>query len=400
MKIVSVKSLGISKTYSPEMLSSTHNYITASSNAVHANSHGVSYCILAFRCLYLKAHFAPEWWACVMSDCKKDKMVRYMGVARSEAWSPTEVTYANKKPEKFVKGMVFDTIDVNNLNREFSVTGNVVTQGLIGIDGFGESICNEHIGHHNYTSIIDFIDRKGASKTVIERFIKLGAFKNLPNHQNARALWMWYQFHYCKGKEYTALRKEVRELLLNDQGWTSSKISEEVGYQIQKYKEAYPKRNKIPPAILNFKPDADTSIEAFMKLYPEDFELSEKLEFQKEYLGFYVDSPMELYDLAGGVPLKEAKEKMARGIYKSVDISVLITEIAIAQTKTKKDYAKITVSDGKMRAMVLMWENELRLNIDNLAENVAVKMSVEYDKARGIYTIAPRSTIKKLTRCS
>lgn len=396
MKIISVKSLGFAKTYSPEMLSSTHNYITASSNAIHANSHGVSYCMVAFRCLYLKAHFAPEWWASVMSDCKKDKMVRYMGVARSESWSPTEVTYAKKKPEKKTKGIVFDTIDINNLNRNFSVVGNVVTQGLIGIDGFGDSVCNEYSGHHNFTSIMDLIEKKKANKTVIERFIKLGAFKNLPGHQNARALWMWYQYHYCNGKEYTALRKEINELLLADQGWTEDKIRAEIEYQTQQYKAAYPKRNKIPPAILKFKPEIDTSIEAFGKFYASDFDLAEKLEFQKEYLGFYVDSPMDLYDSEGGATLKDAKDRMSKGMQKVAEVSVLITGLALAQTKTKKDYAKLTVTDGKASAIILMWENELKLNIDNIGENIPVKIAVQYDHTRGIYTVVPRTIIKKL----
>ena len=396
MKIVSIKSLGMQETYSPEMRGSTHNYKTAASSAIHANSHGVSYCMVAFRCLYLKAHFAPEWWASVMSDCKKDKMIRYMGVARSESCHPTPVTYSSRKPDKNTKGIVFDTIDINSLNRNFSVIGNVVTQGLIGIDGIGESACQKYEGQYKFNSIYDFMAEKKTNKTEAERFIKLGAFKNLPGHGNSKALWMWYQYHHCNGKEFTALRKEVDQLLAVDQGWTENRIKEEIAYQIKQYTSTYPKRKKIPVSISKFKPDLDTTVSAFNKLYPEDFTLAEKLEFQKDYLGFFVDSPMDLYESRGTITLKEAKERITKGIAKKVDVAVLITDLSILETKTKKQYAKMTVNDGSTIGMILMWENELRINLDSIGEGKAVKVTVEYDRSRGIYTVANRSTITVL----
>ena len=43
----------------------------------------------------------------------------------------------------------------------------------------------------------DFIEKKGKSKILFERLIKLGAFSKL--HPNRRATWMWYLHQYGSG---------------------------------------------------------------------------------------------------------------------------------------------------------------------------------------------------------
>ncbi len=365
-------------------------------------SHGVSYCLVAFRCLWLKAHFAPEWWASVMSDCKQDKLVRYMSVARTEAWHPTEITYCGDyNPEKPARGVRFDTLNISNLASDFTVLGDVVNQGLISIKGLGETACNLYTGTKDYQSIEEFLytpegEKSRANKTVLERFIKLGAFKHLPGHENSKALWTWYQFHHCTGKDITALRKEFREKLLADQGWDLMKIRSEIKKLTDEYRQLYPKK-KIPSKIQNFKPEPDTSLKAINKIITEDFPLSDKLDFQREYLGYYVDSPMDLYNKEDGDDIKVAKQKLLSGYARNIKISVLVSEYSEAMTKNDKPYAKMVVSDGMTRSLVLMWSSELEKNPD-IKVDAAYKMYVQYDGARGIFTVAKGSIIKRLSR--
>lgn len=368
-------------------------------------SHGVSYCLVAYRCLWLKAHFAPEWWAAVMSGCHPDKLERYMSVARSESWVPTDITYSGSyAPDKPARGVRFDTVNVCDLSKSFTVVGDVVTQGLVGIKGLGDAACEIYSGSYDYKSIEEFIngpnnsyEKPRTNKIFMERLIKLGAFKHLPGHSNAKALWVWYQFHHVVGKEYTVLRQEMRAKLLADQGWNSLRVKQETTRLISQYKELYPNKKKIPSKIQNFKPEPDTSLAAINRVVTDDFTLSEKLVFQKEYLGYYVDNPLDNFETGDGYNIKVAKQKILSGLYRSVKISVIVNDITEAMTQKDKPYAKLVISDGMSRSMLLMWNSELALNQD-IEKGQAYKVNVEYDESRGIFTVAKGAVFIRLNK--
>jgi len=362
-------------------------------------SHGISYCLVAYRCLWLKAHFAPEWWAAVMSDCHPDKLVRYMGIARSEGWKPTDITrLGNYNSSADVKSVVFDTLNMYNLTSDFTVTGNVVNQGMIGIKGIGESVAEQYEGRIDFTDIDDFIDKKGGKKkTILERFIKLGSFKNVPGHENSKALWTYYQYKYCTGKDITKLKSELREMLLAREGWDSSTINDEIDRQIKEYRNTFPNRRKIPPKITNWKPKPDDSREKIMSLIVDDFTAENILEFEKEYLGYYLHSPLDIYDIEGNCTIENAKEVFENG--GSPRIEAVIIDIDFAQTRTHKDYCRLIVSDGVQTALVLIWENELRIQREeNLVPGSGVQIPVDYDKSRNSFVLHRGDMILKLLR--
>ena len=405
MKITSIRSLGIQQTYSPEMKSKQHNYITQHSNAVHKNSHSVSYCLMALRCLWLKAHFAPEFWAAVMSDCHPDKLVRYMSVARAEDWRPTEITYSGKfRPDKKATGVKFGTININNLTANYTVTGDTVNQGLIGIKGIGDKAAEMFAGKGEWESIDQFISPSGddnedrKNKRVLERFIKLGAFSHLPGHENSYALWQYYQYRYCSG--VTALKNDIKGKLLEKEGWNDKTINEERQRQISEYKKVYPGRKKLPAKFNNWVPKPADTRDRIMALYNDDFSQAEKLGFQKEFLGYYLDSPLELFDLRGGCTIKEAKVNGLDG--DEVTLEIMITGLEFAETKPKNgragsQYAKLTVTDGIQRAMIFMWGGELaRQDENNLVEGTGVRMRVRFDKQRSTFSMVSGTNLVRL----
>jgi DNA polymerase III alpha subunit len=398
MKIVSSRSLGKVDTYSIEMAGDQHNYQTAHSNAVHANSHGVSYCLMAYRCLWLKAHFAPEWWAAVMSDCHPDKLIRYMGIARSEGWKPTDITRLGTADcDGNVKSVVFDTLNLKNLTTNYTVTGNVVNQGLIGIKGIGENAANQYSGVLEFDSIDDFIEKKGGkSKTVLERFIKLGAFNQIPGHENAYALWIYYQYKYCSGTDITALRKEIREKLLAAEGWNDTTIKEEIDRQITEYRQVKKKVTKIPAKITNWKPKPNDSFEKIMELYKDQrFSLEEMLQFEKDYLGYYLHSPLDLYQTSGQCTIEIAKSFGNEG--KEAKLEVIISDIEFRESKNGKQFAKLLVSDGVQDAHIFIWKNELdRQKAECLAPGAGVQMFVTYDKIRKMFALCRGEVILQL----
>jgi len=360
-------------------------------------SHAVSYCLVAHRCLWLKVHFAPEWWASVMSDCHPDKLVRYMGTARAEKWQPTEITYSGTfKPEKEAVGVKFDTLNLENMTSRFTVTGDVVNQGLVGIKGLGAAAAAKYEGLGEFTDIDDFVEQKGGKdKTAIERFIKLGSFKAMPGHENMKAVWTWYLYKHGSSKEITKMRKEIRARLLELEGWDNKTIQEERDRQIKEYRTQYPNRRKIPPKFNNWKPKPDDRRVKVMNLTDVDFSLEEILEFEKLYLGYYLHSPLDLYVCTDRCSIEDAKEFGADG--ESVKVEGVIADIDFGVTKTKKDFAKIILSDGMQQTMIFMWQNEMRMqNADNLLIGTGVQMYVEYDEKRNTFMLARNETVHRL----
>jgi len=359
-------------------------------------SHSVSYCLVAHRCLWLKAHFAPEWWAAVMSDCHPKKLIRYMGVARAEGWEPTEYTYSGTyRPKEWAKGVDFSTLNLSNLTVDFTVNDDTVNQGMIGIKGIGESAADKFCGKGEYTDIDDFIEKKGKSKLVLERLIKLGAFKSFPGHENSYALWQYYRYKYCTGKDITALKQEIRGKLLEIEGWSDAAIIGERQRQINEYRQLYPNRRKIPAKFENWNPTPKDGPHEVMALYPNDFEPEEVLKFQLDYFGYYIDSPMSLYVRDGGGTIAEAKACALAG--ETAKIEALVHDIKFAKTKHEHQYGRLTIDDGIQKSLVFIWPNELAGQDPNcLVPGTGIQLYVDYDKDRNTFSLVRHDRIRRL----
>lgn len=357
-------------------------------------SHGVSYTLLAMRSLWLKAHFAPEFWAAIMSDCHSKKLPRYMGVARSEEWKPTEITYCSKKPDKPADGVIFSTIDINNLQKNFSVSGDSVNQGLIGIKGIGENAADLFAGKNDYKTLDEFIEGR-KSKTVLERFIKLGAFSKLPGHENSRAVWTYYQYHHCSGN--SALKKQVNTDLLALGGWDEITVAKERQRQEFEYRRAYPKRNKMPKAITSWMPNVEPTLANISKITSTDFNLEERLEFQKDYIGYFIDSPMAAYRTSGDGTIAAAKEKSVQG--KEAYINAIVQKFEEAITKTGKPFGKLMVHDGATECMIFIWARELAMqDKDTLVSGIGINVAVDYDEVRNLFCVSRGQRLYKLKK--
>jgi DNA polymerase III alpha subunit len=368
----------------------------------------VSYCLVAYRCLWLKAHFAPEFWAAVMSDCHPDKLVRYMGVARSENWEPTDITYCGAyHPTKAAKGVKFDTINIENLTTTFTVTGDVVNQGLIGVKGLGKKAATNWKGKRIFTNLDDLAAVRGRDKVAFERFIKLGAFRQFPGHENAKATWEYYKYKYCSGRDITALRAHIKQRLLLVDDWTEETIQKERARQTLEYQQLYPKRKKIPTKISNWKPVADDSYEKIVALFPEDFTLPEILTFEKEYLGYYLHSPLDVYITSNNCNIAEAKEaakeaakKAANEGFKNgepVKLEGVITDFQIADSKKGTPYGRMILSDGIQSTLVMFFGKQLLTQNPKVLEpGTGVQLYVEYDEMRNTFSLARGEIVIKL----
>jgi len=357
---------GASKTLGEEWADKMWERMIAFGRYAFNKSHSCSYILVVYWCAWLKVHFAPEWWSAVMSACDPDRVPRYMNTARLE-------------------GVKFGEIDVLNLTKKFSVASNLeVTPGLTSIRGINK-IADKLEGRHQYHSVDDFVTRNGRSKRVLEPLIKLGAFKKI--HGNIKATWMWYQYRYCTGKDITKLKAEIRDGLLQAANWNEDTISQERKRQIVAWQATYPNRSKVPPTILNWRPKVDDNMEAVMSLYKDDYILPEILEFEKEYLGYYWHSPLDMYKTTPGRTITDIKNsKLGRG-----EIEVVVDRLVLAQTKANKPMGRLYVTDGLASCTVILWADQLEAFGEYLKPGFGVRIRVEYDQGRNTFTIKNNS---------
>ena len=380
-------------------------------------SHAVSYCLWAYRCLWLKAHFPEEWWACVMGFCNQDKLERYMSSARAD-------------------DVVFGEVDVNRLtvrpvaHAGINQVGDTpkVALGLISLKKVGESLSSEFEDteeHNKITDIDEFVKLKGKQKILLERLIKLGAFREV--HPNIKATWRWYLHTYCSGrinryaelgdeplwscdddgdfvqdepptdpkdraKEQiliTQLKNHHRIQLLIADGWNKASIEEERNRQVSEYKKLYPKRKNVPKKVLNWQPDPKDTRERVMGLYSDDYDLTEVLEFEKEFLGYYWHSPCDLYKISPGTDIEHAK---ITGRLEGV-----ITKKYEGRTRNDKPMLKLVITDGRQECLVILWQNEMGLQDDELlVVDSGIRLKVQYDPDRNSFTLERGSIIGRL----
>ena len=129
-------------------------------------SHAAAYAVLAYQTAYLKAYYPHEFLAAILNDRidKIDEVTKY-------------VIYLKER------GIGVLQPDINNSKAFFTVQGEDVRFGLVGIKGVGlsaiESIVKEREENGPFVSFEDFISRadiKVLNKRLIENLIFAGAF--------------------------------------------------------------------------------------------------------------------------------------------------------------------------------------------------------------------------------
>lgn len=353
-------------------------------------SHAVAYIIISYRCLWLKTHYPAEWWAAVLSDCPAEKFVRYMSTAR-------------------VEGIKFGAIDVTNLSLNFTVRGDHVLPGITSIKGIGGPTAEALIEEFNkkpFTGFEDFTSRCGSSKTVLERLIKLGGFDKF--HSNRRALWMWYLYEHGSGKDASALRHKINWCY----AWPQDQIIAERQRQAKEFTSLYPKK-KTPKKIWDwipsspksepteFNPDIELNKEQLKlckkinlkmsqvtALFSKDFRLGERLEFEKQYLGYYWSSPLDAFKHSGKCKIADAKES---GVLECV-----IEEVTVKHGNNG-DYLVLNVTDGMANARVNVWANERAANEEeNFAPGTGVRMQVLWKDQYNSFSLKNRTQVVPL----
>ena len=387
---------GASKTLGEEFATQYWDVLETFGRYAFNRSHAIAYCaVIAYRCAWFKAHFFPEWIASVLSRCDVKKVPRYISMARTEGWRPTDITRIGKAPDDRFKDFDVIAFDVNKLTPNFSVIGNVLTVGLLSVKGIGESdrgICDIP---GPFSSLDEFIEKTGAGKTVIERLVRLRAFSGLPGHENAYALLQYYYHKYKKAP--TAERTKTDESLKLQQGWTDLAIAAERTRQITEYFNMYPKRAKIPASLEKWKPEIDISLEQFKILYPNDYKMTEVLAFEKEYLGYNLSNPLSVYKTRTERTIYGAIEAYDQKIEASLEVIIIDKHSGV--TSTGVPYCRLEVTDGLATTTVFIWQDNLSaINPDLLNKERAVLIPVKYQPKRKSFSMINGRVIVPLVK--
>jgi len=136
-------------------------------------SHSAAYALIAYQTAYLKAHFTPEFMACLISleSHDSEKMAFYIQEAQSfdlEILPP----------------------DINSSQILFSVVDSSIRFGLQGIKNVGLAALDDIIGNRStqgpFKDMLDFcsrVDLRTCNKRVMESLIYAGAFDQLPGNR-------------------------------------------------------------------------------------------------------------------------------------------------------------------------------------------------------------------------
>lgn len=131
-------------------------------------SHAAAYSVISYRTLYLKTHYAPEYYAALLTSVEGNsaKVSEYISCAAKA-------------------GIRTLPPDINESTYEFTVSGSDIRYSLSGIKSMGygavELIVNER-KNGNFLSFIDFLKRmipKGINRQQATSLVSVGVFDSL-----------------------------------------------------------------------------------------------------------------------------------------------------------------------------------------------------------------------------
>jgi DNA polymerase-3 subunit alpha len=141
-------------------------------------AHSAAYGVISYWTAYLKAHYAPEYMAALLTSVgdDKDKSAIYLNECRR-------------------MGITVLPPDVNESSLNFTPVGTDIRFGMGAIRNVGVNVVDAMVGARasegKYTSFKDFLLKVPAvvcNKRTIESLIKAGAFDSLGHHRRALAM--------------------------------------------------------------------------------------------------------------------------------------------------------------------------------------------------------------------
>ena len=272
-------------------------------------SHSVCYTLLAYRTAYLKCHYRAEFLAANLTNeiGSGDKYKEYLDYVKEQ---DIEILPPN----------------INDSDAYFTVVGGKLIYGLAGIKGVGattvQSILDERAANGPYKDFLDFArrsDPKVLNSGVLEGLINSGTFD-------------------CFGYN--------RPTLLANYEMAIRSVKEDKDAQMMGQNLLF---GADEPEVNNFE----------MKVQP-DYDFLEKLEIEKNYLGFYVsghplDSYRTLWENCVKLDLSKPERRTEGPRY---DIIGMVVECKEVQTKAGGKMGRLVLEDYNGRLEVTVFPKQ------------------------------------------
>ncbi|WP_457971847.1 DNA polymerase III subunit alpha [Arthrobacter sp. D1-17] len=164
--------------YSMEAVKTLWDILLPFSDYAFNKAHSAAYGVISYWTAYLKAHYAPEYMAALLTSVgdDKDKSAIYLNECRR-------------------MGITVLPPDVNESALNFTPVGNDIRFGMGAIRNVGVNVVEAMVSAREkdgaYTSFKDYLMKVPAvvcNKRTIESLIKAGAFDSLGHHRRALAM--------------------------------------------------------------------------------------------------------------------------------------------------------------------------------------------------------------------
>jgi len=276
-------------------------------------SHAAAYSVLAYQTAYLKANYPVEFMAANLTNEMNDtdKMALYIAETQN-------------------MGIEVLPPDINRSEKFFTAQEGKVVYGLNGIKNVGsavvEAVISERKENGHYSSLLDFlhrIDLRQANRKVLESLIQCGAFDSLG--ENRATLLQNLE----RAASYAAGKKEA-----------------------ERYGQA-----------TLFDIQDEESLGNFEMQQAEEFDLKEKLQFERTLLGFYfsghpLDKYREIWNQSVNADLSDP-DKLPQG--KVINLLGLVQQVRTIVTKKGDPMAFALLEDYRgsieMTFFPRVWEN-------------------------------------------
>ncbi|MCL2520528.1 MAG: DNA polymerase III subunit alpha [Spirochaetaceae bacterium] len=295
-------------------------------------SHAACYSVLAYQTAYLKVHYPAQFMAAVLSKNinNPSSFKKYLDEAKA-------------------MGLQIFPPDINQSAAGFSASSGQIYYGLQGLKGVGEQAVNEVITARqdglfkNFNDFLDKMPLQSVNKRVVEIFIKAGLFDGLKEFQRGKLL----------ANYEAAIDHAVKK-----------KASQNAG-----------------PSLFDAFAD-EVAFPEFTFTEAEDIVLDQKLEHEKELLGFYISGhPLDKFKGAWQqhhtLNLANTEEALLRKEYCAVG---LIKNIKSRITKSNTKMSSFILEDYNGSIEVVVFSKVLADMEPHLIENATLMLYGKVDK--------------------
>lgn len=317
----------LKKGYEEEVANNIYDLIVKFANYGFNRSHAVAYSMIAFQLAYLKAHYPLYFMAALLTSVSgnENKIAQYLRECKQ-------------------KGIPFLPPSINKSGYTFLVENGAIRYSLSSIKNVGVAAIKEIFKERKkkpFTDLFDFcvrVSSKSVNRRTIESLIFSGAMDEF-------------------GEDRATLLASIDVALSH-----AELLKPEDGDQIDLFDDGE----------LNIKPK-------YIKVEP--LHIEEKLQFEKEALGFYLSShPVDAYEkifkAEGAIQIEDClkmnQEKVKVGAY--------LTNLKTIRTKKGEVMAFASISDSSGEMEVVIFPNYYKKYTDKLNNEKIVLLIGKVEK--------------------